>query len=330
MRLKLVRIDLKARLRADQTKYHQNLTEIAQQHVKDLDRLRAELADDSPGTPLGRLNAIGEFAVGLGLCTGTEAKPSELFVLEALVVARAELASLRAELAGQQELASGALERCRELADKAGVASPAMIVRLRAELAAVRKAHEETAENLNGFILAHAAARQDAERVRHPWRAVDNQDWDFLFSKIGWGGRERFWRLVLEETRTALQGATAVQKGHPRYGGRPKGTRNRFCGDLREAVVAGIAAVGFTEKDEDGKPKRGQGGVQGFIEWLAMYEPKTAAALFARVLPYFINVGMEVVVSSVLLLQLCCLRGRKPTRLCMARPVNLFSVKRSR
>jgi hypothetical protein len=34
--------------------------------------------------------------------------------------------------------------------------------------------------------------------------------------------------------------------------------------------------------------------VQGFIEWLAMYEPKTAAALFARVLPYFINVGGEV------------------------------------
>jgi hypothetical protein len=69
---------------------------------------------------------------------------------------------------------------------------------------------------------------------------------------------------------------------------------NRFGGDLREAVVAGIAAVGFTEKGEDGLPKRGQGGVQGFIEWLAMYEPKTAAALFARVLPYFINVGMEV------------------------------------
>jgi len=33
-----------ARLRADQTKYHQNLTEIAQQHVKDLDRLHAELS----------------------------------------------------------------------------------------------------------------------------------------------------------------------------------------------------------------------------------------------------------------------------------------------
>jgi hypothetical protein len=34
--------------------------------------------------------------------------------------------------------------------------------------------------------------------------------------------------------------------------------------------------------------------VQGFIEWLAMYEPKTASALFARVLPYFINMGGEV------------------------------------
>jgi hypothetical protein len=34
------------------------------------------------------------------------------------------------------------------------------------------------------------------------------------------------------------------QKGHPRYGGRKKGSRNRFGGDLREAVVAGIQAVG--------------------------------------------------------------------------------------
>jgi len=73
-----------------------------------------------------------------------------------------------------------------------------------------------------------------------------------------------------------------------------EGSRNRFGGDLREAVVAGIQAVGFMEKGEDGQTKRGQGGVQGFIEWLAMNEPKTAAALFARVLPYFINVGMEV------------------------------------
>jgi hypothetical protein len=90
------------------------------------------------------------------------------------------------------------------------------------------------------------------------------------------------------------QEGRGFKQGHAKVGGRQKGSRNRFGGDLREAVVAGIQAVGFMGKDKDGKPERGPGGVQGFIEWLAMYEPKTAAALFARVLPYFINVGMEV------------------------------------
>jgi hypothetical protein len=84
------------------------------------------------------------------------------------------------------------------------------------------------------------------------------------------------------------------QKGHAKMGGRQKGTRNKFGGDLREAVVAGIQAVGFMQRAGKRGWKHGQGGVQGFIEWLALHEPKTAAALFARVLPYFINVGMEV------------------------------------
>jgi hypothetical protein len=33
------------------------------------------------------------------------------------------------------------------------------------------------------------------------------------------------------------------QRGHVKMGGRQKGGRNRFAGDLREAVVAGIQAV---------------------------------------------------------------------------------------
>jgi hypothetical protein len=57
------------------------------------------------------------------------------------------------------------------------------------------------------------------------------------------------------------------------------------------ALRAGIQAVGFIEV-VDGKPTAtGKRGCQGFIEWLALNEPKTAAALFARVLPYFINVS---------------------------------------
>jgi hypothetical protein len=85
------------------------------------------------------------------------------------------------------------------------------------------------------------------------------------------------------------------QKGHPRYGGRRKGSRNRFGGDLREAIVAAINATGFIEKDDKGNLiPTGKRGCQGFVEWLALHEPKTAAALFARVLPYFINVSGEV------------------------------------
>jgi hypothetical protein len=42
---------------------------------------------------------------------------------------------------------------------------------------------------------------------------------------------------------------------------RPKGGRNKFGGDLREAVVAGIQAVGFMEKDKKGW-KHGPGGVR--------------------------------------------------------------------
>jgi hypothetical protein len=33
---------------------------------------------------------------------------------------------------------------------------------------------------------------------------------------------------------------SGFQKGHPRYGGRRKGSRNKFGGDLREEVVAAI------------------------------------------------------------------------------------------
>jgi hypothetical protein len=76
---------------------------------------------------------------------------------------------------------------------------------------------------------------------------------------------------------------------------RRKGSRNRFGGDLREAIVAAINVTGFIEKDDKGNLiPTGKRGCQGFVEWLALHEPKTAAALFARVLPYFINVGGEV------------------------------------
>lgn len=42
------------------------------------------------------------------------------------------------------------------------------------------------------------------ERLRAPWSAVDDQDWQYLASLIPDGGRGRFWKAVLGEMRAAL------------------------------------------------------------------------------------------------------------------------------
>lgn len=42
--------------------------------------------------------------------------------------------------------------------------------------------------------------------------AVDDQDWDYLVSKLGYGGRDRFWRSVIENLRPALSKAAQELK----------------------------------------------------------------------------------------------------------------------
>ena len=59
---------------------------------------RAELADESPGTPLGRLNAIAVATEARGLCSGVEAKAAEVFLIEAFDALRAELADVKEQL----------------------------------------------------------------------------------------------------------------------------------------------------------------------------------------------------------------------------------------
>jgi hypothetical protein len=60
---------------------------------------------------------------------------------------------------------------------------------------------------------------------------------------------------------------------------------------LRQAIMDAITETGFVAVDDKGVPVgTGIDGCKGFIKWLALYEPKTAAALLARVLPYFITV----------------------------------------
>jgi hypothetical protein len=56
---------------------------------------------------------------------------------------------------------------------------------------------------------------------------------------------------------------TRFQRGHPRYGGRQKGTRNKLGGDVRQGIFDGISDVGFVGKDKDGNPIVGEGASGG-------------------------------------------------------------------
>ena len=65
-----------------------------------------------------------------------------------------------------------------------------------------------------------------------------------------------------------------------------------FGGDLRQMIMDAITETGFVGKDEKGEPIAiGVDGCKGFIKWLYLHEPKTAAALLARVLPYYFGAG---------------------------------------
>jgi hypothetical protein len=64
--------------------------------LTEIERLRAD------GTPLWRLTAIAVAAEARGLCTGTEEKLAEDFLIEAFDAVRAELATMRERLAQRE------------------------------------------------------------------------------------------------------------------------------------------------------------------------------------------------------------------------------------
>lgn len=51
-------------------------------------------------------------------------------------------------------------------------------------------------------LVDHKHRQQD---LAAPFRAVDDQDWEFLLSLIPDGGRGRFWKAVFAELRPLLK-----------------------------------------------------------------------------------------------------------------------------
>jgi hypothetical protein len=86
-----------------------------------------------------------------------------------------------------------------------------------------------------------------------------------------------------------------------RIGGRKAGTPNKSTKILKDALLDAATELGFPEEvtllDDDGRPtgvikmtKTGIDGLQGYLEWLGLNNPRTFAVLLGRVLPTQLNI----------------------------------------
>lgn len=59
-------------------------------------------------------------------------------------------------------------------------------------------------EDRPATIEEHRALRDEIKRLRHPYRAVDDLDWQHLAMMLPDSGHGRFWKAVMAEVRAAL------------------------------------------------------------------------------------------------------------------------------
>jgi hypothetical protein len=88
---------------------------------------------------------------------------------------------------------------------------------------------------------------------------------------------------------------TYENSGHFRSGwrggpGRPKASAARARADLSQLIMDAATETGFIKTDEKGKRiGTGEDGCKGYLKWLCLNEPRTYAALMARILPYYVH-----------------------------------------
>lgn len=94
------------------------------------------------------------------------------------------------------------------------------------------------------------------------------------------------------------------RKGEPRRGGRVRGQPNKFNQHLKDLIVLAADEVGDVTmylqngtEDEEGKIIKNtvedRGGALGYLKWLAVHEPKSYAAMLARMIPQDVMVGPQ-------------------------------------
>jgi len=87
------------------------------------------------------------------------------------------------------------------------------------------------------------------------------------------------------------------KKGSEKTGGRQKGTPNKTTTQLKTAILGAAHSAGVTLQDDgktpavvdtDGNPE----GVEQYLVWMAINEPRSFASLLGKVLP--LQLAMEV------------------------------------
>ena len=85
----------------------------------------------------------------------------------------------------------------------------------------------------------------------------------------------------MERVRLQTDNDTRFKKGKEAGPGRTAGVPNRVTTVLKDAIILAAENTGDPRKSNEG-------GLTGYLEWLAKTEPKSFAALLGRVLPYHI------------------------------------------
>jgi len=69
-----------------------------------------------------------------------------------------------------------------------------------------------------------------------------------------------------------------------RIGGRQKGTPNKMPRELKEAMIAALTEIGRPKRVGKIWVPTGEGGLRGYVSWIAENRPKAAARLLVRVM----------------------------------------------
>jgi len=82
---------------------------------------------------------------------------------------------------------------------------------------------------------------------------------------------------IRKTNRTRPAPKTAFKPGHPKFGGRKKGTPNKFSGELKTFVLDAMANARATGQRA--------AGAREYLEHQAKVNPKTFLSLIAKLLP---------------------------------------------